>query len=337
MSINFFRKKETAIPKEKNTDSFADSLSLEFKRLAIEEILNQLHLAEGKYLSSILKSSYFPIELIIFHPLDNSTALETEEFFRIHSEISPNFEDSFFSNLLLKEYQTNHGAKALLQATCPISIQPDINSLDDPTLEEAYQISLRGNRKRFSVTVKLGALKANEIPRIPVEVSPKSNLHNFGRPVNAPNASKGPSGDMQLAIQITDGKGESQLLSPIPLVIGRESSDPLMNGITKSTVSAMYISRNQLNIFALNNKVYAFIPEDAKLTGIHGDNQILEKMHLYEITDKGLNITFGQPFDTETVIVEANTPKLYPTVSIKLTKHTAKALPDSTPIPNVKE
>jgi hypothetical protein len=269
--------------------------------------------------------------------LDNSTALETEEFFRIHTEISPNFEDSFFSSLLLKEYQTNHGAKALLKAGCPISIQPDIHSLDDPTLEEAYQISLRGNRKRFSVTVKLGALKANEVSRIPTEVSPKQNLHNFGRAVNALTNSKSLHSDIQLAIQITDSKGEGQLISPLPLMIGRESSDSMTNGMTKSTVSAMYISRNQLNIFELNNQVYAFIPEDAKLTGIHGSNQILEKMHLYEITDKGLTITFGQPLDTQTVIVDATTPKLYPTVSIKLAKQASRVLPDSTPIPNVKE
>ena len=337
MSMNFFRKKETAIPKEKNTDSFADSLSLEFKRLAIEEILNQLHMTEGKYLSSILKSSYFPIELIIFHPLDNSTALETEEFFRIHSEINPHFEDTFFSNLLLKEYQTNHGAKALLKTGCPISIQPDIHSLDDPTPEETYQISLRGNRKRFSVTVKLGALKANEAPRIQTEARSKSSIHHFGRPMNTSSLSKVEHSNTQLAIQISDGKGESQLISTLPLIIGRESSDLVASGMTKATVSAMYISRNQLNIFELNNQIFAFIPEDAKLTGVYGDKHILEKMHLYEITDKGLSITFGQPLDTKTVIVEANTPKLYPSISIKIAKGTTGITLDSTPIPNVKE
>lgn len=337
MNLNFLRKKETAIPKEKSTDSFADSLSIEFKRLAIEEILNQLHLSEGKYLSSILNSSYFPIELVIFHPLDNSTALETEEFFRIHSEISPNFEETFFASTLLKEYQTNHGAKAQLKIGCPVSIQPNVHSLDDPTLEEAYQISLRGNRKRFSVTVKLGALKANDAPRPQSEVSNKTNMHNFGRQTSNPIPIKGSQSETQLAIKIIDSKGDSQLISSIPLVIGRESSDPLVAGMTKITVAGMYISRNQLNLMEFNNVIYAFIPEDAKLTGIADEKHILEKLRLYEITDKGLSITFGQPFDTQTLIADAKTPNLYPTVSIRLSKGSQKPSLDSTPIPNVKE
>ena len=183
MKFIFSKKKETEIPKEKSTDLFADSLALDFKRVAIEEILKQLHATEGKYLSSILNSSYFPIDLITFHPLDKATALETEEFFRIHTEINADFEDSFFSGILLKDYQTNHGAKAKLTKDCSISIQPGMNSLDDPTSEEAYQISLRGNRKKYSATVKLGTLKPNEAPGVgiskPIKMNQLFRLHQL--------------------------------------------------------------------------------------------------------------------------------------------------------------
>jgi len=338
MKFSFFNgKKETVLPKEKATDSFADSLSLDFKRAAIEEVLNQLHLSEGKYLSSILKTSYFPIEHIIFHPLDKETALETEEFFRIHSEITPNFEDSFFANILLREYRTEHGAKALLKKDCAISIHPGIHSFDDPTNEESYQISLRGNRKKMGVTVKLGTLKPNETSAPPRKAIPANNFTEFGntnqatKPIPLNSNSK-----KQLALQISDAHGERQLICSIPTVIGREVPNTDIHNMQKIDISAMYISRQQLNLFELNNTIFAFIPKDAKLTGIAKQIGILDKLHLYEINDEGLEITFGQPVGTQNLIVDANTPNLYPTVSIKPAKDFPRPSPDSTPIPNIK-
>lgn len=335
MKFIFSKKKETKIPKEKSTDLFADSLALDFKRVAIEEILNQLHATEGKYLSSILNSSYFPIDLITFHPLDKATALETEEFFRIHTEINANFEDSFFSGILLKDYQTNHGAKAKLTKDCSISIQPGMNSLDDPTSEEAYQISLRGNRKKFSATVKLGTLKPNEAPSAGIS-SPIKN-----EPViQADSASsfQPTSGNQtQLAIQISDANGERQVICSTPLIVGRDAPSAEMQNMEKVNVSAMYISRNQLNIFELNNIIYAFIPKDAKLSGVSGRRGILKNMHLYEINDDGLQITFGQPFDIAHTVADPSSPNLYPTIHIKLAKNQNKLAGDQTPIPSVRK
>jgi hypothetical protein len=121
------------------------------------------------------------------------------------------------------------------------------------------------------------------------------------------------------------------------LIVGRDAPSAEMQNMEKVNVSAMYISRNQLNIFELNNIIYAFIPKDAKLSGVSGRRGILKNMHLYEINDDGLQITFGQPFDIAHTVADPSSPNLYPTIHIKLAKNQNKLAGDQTPIPSVRK
>jgi hypothetical protein len=57
------------------TDSFADGLILEFRRAVNEAVINELEKCQEKYLSNILRNSYFPIEAISLIPSDHETAL----------------------------------------------------------------------------------------------------------------------------------------------------------------------------------------------------------------------------------------------------------------------
>ena len=318
------------------TDSFADSLALDLKRSAIDAVLSQLKKTEGKYLSTILKQSYFPIESLIFHPLDNATALETEEFFRIHSEIDQDFEIKFFKNILLKEYRTDLGACAMAPNDLLPSVQPNAHSMDNPTGDESYQITLRGNKKRFSAEVKLGILKqknqaAQDAPR---ERKPEPSA--FQHIDSAPRYKESISREISqsVTVNITDAKGEHHHTIQTPFLIGRESAEDAGIGMEKIDINGMYISRHQMIVFMLNDVIYGFIPKDASLVGVAGRRGTLQKLHLVEIDYSGLTITFGQPVESINPTVDLSRPNLYPTIHIRRGDTTPRGH-ESTPIPRI--
>jgi len=319
------------------TDSFADSLALDLKRSAIDAVLGQLKKSEGKYLSTILKQSYFPIESLIFHPLDNATALETEEFFRIHSEIDQDFEIKFFKNILLKEYRTDLGACAMVPNDLIPSVQPNAHSMDNPTGDESYQITLRGSKKRFSAEVKLGILKQKNQA---AEDTPKErNLEpsTFQHIDSAPKYKELQSRRMDqstVTVNITDANGEHHHTIQTPFLMGRESAKDTEIGMEKININGMYVSRHQMIVFMLNDVVYGFIPKDASLVGVAGRRGTLQKLHLVEIDHSGLTITFGQPVETINPTVDLSKPNLYPTIHIRR-GNTTPTRHESTPIPRI--
>lgn len=327
------------------TDSYADLLSLDLKRAAIDAILSALNQNQEKYLSSILKKSYFPIESIVFHPLDNETALQTEEFFRIHNEIDGNFEKTFFEGLILKEYRTQFGAHACPSENLIPSIQPSIASMDDPTNDESYQISLRGNKKRFSAEVKLGVLKPKNFG-----THSQNDNHDFLKKhldTSAPSISvekeifrpsthiPNESNEIPICIHIKDADGEHTHTIRTPFIIGREASQ-LETQFEKVNVQGMYISRHQLTVFQIDGVAYCFIPKQASLTGISGRRGILQKMHLLEIDTSGIAITFGQPLASMQISLDMSDSSLYPVIQLKKASYYSE-VHNSTPIPKIKK
>ena len=332
---------------EKLTDSFADTLSVDLKRAATEAIYAELQKAEEKYLSTILRQSYFPIELLAFHPIGHTTAIELEEFFRVHSEIDPSFEENFFNSVLLKEYRTNQGALAILPADITPIIQPNESSLDNPTNEESYQISLRGNKKRFAATAKLGSPKQREKPEpAPTKVQDlKENLDVQRTPPTstrlssaftknqAPQASL--NNECLMSVQITDGNGTSNLTVSTPFIVGRHDATSIESGLKKVSVNGMYASRKQLVVFQINGVAYAFVPSEAKLWAIANSVQILKNLQLFEIENGDNVITFGQPPDSNHISIDKSQPQLYPTISIRRINPTEPGRGEATPIPGV--
>lgn len=334
-------------PQEKLTDSFADTLSVDLKRAATEAIYSELQKAEEKYLSTILRQSYFPIESLAFHPIGHTTAIELEEFFRVHSEIDPLFEENFFSGVLQKEYRTNQGALALLPADITPIIQPNESSLDNPTNDESYQISLRGNKKRFLATAKLGspkqrikpepaALKAADIKENLADrgsVAPASRLSSaFIKNQASQPALKE---ECILSVQVIDGNGISNLTVSTPFIVGRHDTTSNDAALKKVSVNGMYASRKQLVVFQLNGAVYAFVPNEAKLWAIANSAEILKNLQLYEIENGENEITFGQPPDSNHIAIDKSQPQLYPTISIRKFNSLEADRRDATPIPSV--
>ena len=334
-------------PQEKLTDSFADTLSVDLKRAATEAIYSELQKAEEKYLSTILRQSYFPIESLAFHPIGHTTAIELEEFFRVHSEIDPLFEENFFNGVLQKEYRTNQGALALLPADITPIIQPNESSLDNPTNEESYQISLRGNKKRFLATAKLGSPKqrVKPEPATPKLVDIKENLTNRGSAAPSSRLSSAFIKDhapqpalneeCMLSVQVIDGNGTSNLTVSTPFIVGRHDTASNDAALKKVSVNGMYASRKQLVVFQLNGSVYAFVPNEAKLWAIANSSEILQNLQLYEIENGDNEITFGQPPDTNHISIDKSQPQLYPTISIRKFNSLETDRRDATPIPSV--
>ena len=68
------KNKKTVELNTQKTDEFADKISLELKTSAVEAITQILEEKEGKYLKSILETSFFPLQSLVFVPSDFETA-----------------------------------------------------------------------------------------------------------------------------------------------------------------------------------------------------------------------------------------------------------------------
>lgn len=337
----FANSDQQATDRSDNTDSFADGLILEFRRAVNEAVITELEKCQEKYLSNILRNSYFPIEAISLIPSDHETALVTEEFFRVHSELDENFEKSFFASNLPSEYRTHKGAKAILKKNILFTIQPSKLGIDNPTQDESYQITIRGNRKKFTAVIELGRITSDTQT---VSPTPQKQPSPTVNPDNNPKSNtEGPDSvattistthKTKIYLSIRDKNGERNISASLPVVLGRSShldDDPHYE---KINIDSTYISRNQFVIFDVYGTVYGFIPKEAKLTAVSGRRGTIRPLSLIEIENNGLHMTFGQPLDTAVTIVNPEDAALYPSITIKLD---GKASQETmTPVPNVK-
>lgn len=318
----------------KYSDSFADSLALDLKRCSIEAILAALSKLEGKYLSTILQSSYFPVESIVFSPLDNETSIEIDNFFKIHSAIDPCFEQTFYRTILLKEYRTEHGGVAIPLEQIILTVQPSEGSADNLTEEEAYQITLRGSKKRFNAQVVLGSPK--RIPDVKNSQTPSSASKAREEPAFdtiAERLFESASFDTRVEVTINDADGVVKKAISLPIILGREGASGFQGIENKQLINAKFVSRNQMIVFCVGAKTYFFIPESSKLLAVRDGREILNKMSLIEISNHPISITFGQPENAQGIFVKANDPALYPTITLKLASASVAA--NATPIPHV--
>ena len=319
------------------TDSFADNLILEFRSTVNDAVLSELDKFQEKYLSNILRQSHFPIVAISIIPADHEIAKSVDEFFRIHSEIDKDFEQNFFTKHLQTEFRTPKGAKAIITKNVSFNIQPSHLGTDTLTSDEAYQINLRGNRKKFTAIIELGKITADQIG------GNKSNIPNTEAKSNDFIVEVKKSNDVlrngetktQISIQINDKDGHRELLATLPVVFGRESDSEMISNQQKIDIRSTYISRNQFIVFEINQTVYGFVPKEAKLTAVLGRRGTLRPLSLIEIDKNGLQMTFGQPIDSAVNIVNSDNPELYPSITIRLCSDTAHA--SMTLVPNVRK
>lgn len=136
-------------------DSLADAIGLELKGIVSQAVLDTLEDRESHYLTAILEKSVFLIESVVITPQDKEAASSLEKFLRLHTEIDPGFRTQFFHSILEKEYRSARGASALVSPQMQPSMQFNEASLETPSTEEAFQISLRGRRVSYTAAVTL--------------------------------------------------------------------------------------------------------------------------------------------------------------------------------------
>ena len=360
------KKQSTEIPL--NPDSYADNLILELRRAINDAVITELEKNEEKYLSTILRSSHFPIEAISIIPCDHETAKSIDEFFRIHTELDQNFKHNFFINNFPKEYRTSKGAKSKLNIGISFNIQPSKLGNDNLTTDEEYQINLRGNRKKFTSIVDIGKITTDKIENTnnfftyDNQILPQKDLssslslqtklskdnetniisesyYQTTDKIKETIAGSFPilniSSKIKVSINILDKKGEREIKAFLPLILGRSSEFDIESQYQKINIDSTYISRNQFVIFEVNNTVYGFVPKEAKVTATLGRRGTLRPLSLIEIENRGLHMTFGQPLDTAITVVNSESPDLYPSVTIKLDEKNSNET--MTPVPNIRK
>jgi hypothetical protein len=317
---------------DESQDSFADNLAIELRQVASDSIIAELEMLEKKYLSRILKNSHVPILSITFVPLDRLAAKQIDEFMKVHSEVDGEFKEKFLEQILHSEYRTAKNCKALLAENFFANFQLDGKSLDEPTSDEEFQISLRGKRIRFSVIIDFAPLRADiKTGSLRGERFLKNSAH--GRSSEAHTAPSSSSETIiQAEILIDDAKDPRTLSVTLPCLIGRESSGGSESSLHKVEIFGTYISRNQLSIFSLDKKVYAFVPEEATLLPEVNNGFILQKLTLEPLGETEKSFRFGQTNNRNIQFTPNTSFSDYPRVRIRLIKNDQDLHVD-TPLP----
>ena len=307
-----------------DSNEFADKISVELKTSAAAAIKLALESKEGKYLRSILEESFFPLESLIFIPVDLDTSKLVEEFFRVHQAIDKNFKKNFLREILQSEYRSSRGGSVLVSKNFTSEIQIDEKSVENKSAEESFQISLRGRKILFRAIATLG---------IPIKKEENIELDTleFNRGVLESDNKIPRFGNFL----ISDSNGHRNLNVNLPAMIGRNKGENyLSHGVNAIMVDAKYVSRKQLFVFHLMEDILCFVPEAASLTcqTLSGKKLVPGQIHKIE-TGKGERFYFGIPLDHDGPMTGNTDPSQFPVIEINF-NNTSKTL-SGTPRPKI--
>ncbi len=306
--LNFiYRKKKNKNSVELNTqqtDEFADKISMELKTSAVEAITQVLEEREGKYLKSILETSFFPLQSLIFVPNDFETAKLVEEFIRIHQALDMKFKQKFLRGLLQSEYRSKRGGAVSVSSEFVPEIQLDKKSVESRSEEESFQISLRGRKILFHAVAILG---------IPERKKEPSSSYSDSNSILS-NAKK----NIIIKLLITDSTGHRELEESVPLMLGREpKKNCIAYGVTPIIVKSKFVSRSQIYIFSIVDQVFCVVPDSASLTCRTSSGKKLEPGKVY-LVDSSVGERFycGYPLDHDGPLTGNTDPKEFPIIEI---------------------
>lgn len=277
-------------PDRRTEDSWAESIGVELKGLITQAILAELATREEKYLLNILARSQFLIESLVVTPLDLETSRRFESFLEVHSQIAADFKNEFFKSLLETQYRSNRGA---LVTTAP-DFQPTVQflseSLEQPSQDEVYQVSLRGRRLRFRVSVTL----AGPVARPNKEAFLKSGSREI---TPSPDSFGGLSLGETFVVKIWDAEGEREMEVTSPCILGRESPAAAeLGGVSFVTLHGRYVSRRHLVLVSVMDETYFFLHEAASLSCLASDGSVLARSSVYSLPKQAaLSLVMGAP------------------------------------------
>ena len=298
------KNKKTVELNTQKTDEFADKISLELKTSAVEAITQILEEKEGKYLKSILETSFFPLQSLVFVPSDFETAKSVEEFLRIHQAIDIKFKQKFLRSLLQSEYRSKRGGTVSVNNEFLPEIQLDKKSVETQSDEESFQISLRGRKILFRAVASLG---------IPVRKNKLSTMVN-----NNSSSLSNQQTKLTVKLLISDSTGHREIVNSIPVMIGREPKKNCSEyGVIPIRVKSKFVSRSQIYIFSIVDKIFCVVPDTATLTCTTVSGKKLEPGKIYSIDSSiGERFYCGYPLDHEGPLTGNTDPSQFPIIEI---------------------
>ena len=307
-----------------NTDSFADTLLVELKAASTSAITNAINKIEGKYMKSVLGESYFPLQSLTFIPNDVEVACALEEFFRVHEDINPDFRKVFCESFLQKEYFSDRGAKVIIDDEFVPTFKIDVSSLEEKSEDEKYLISIKGRKILFSSHANLGNPKK--------DYTKEDSRINF----NANAELKEVKNKVVVKLLISDKDGHRSENVTLPTLIGKNPDNACIDfGITPIHIKAKYVSRHQIFIYSILDKMYYFVPDEATLTCRSGEGDILEHGRNYSIKVSGERLYLGLPPENTRPLNANLDPAEFPVLEIQPFSHEGKVISDKTPRPTV--
>ena len=185
-------------------------------------------------------------------------------------------------------------------------------------------ISIKGRKILFSSHANLG--------------NPKKNCTKGDSRVNvnANSELKEMKNKVVVKLLISDKDGHRSENVTLPTLIGKNPDNACIDfGITPIYIKAKYVSRHQIFIYSILDKMFYFVPDEATLTCRSGEGDILEHGRNYSIKVSGERLYLGLPPENTRPLNANVDPAEFPVLEIQPFSHEGKVISDKTPRPTV--
>lgn len=310
-------------------DAFADNVIFELKTVISGAITLALEERESRYMRSILEESYFSLETLVIKAMDAETSQELESFLSNHESINPQFRTQFFAQVLQREYRSTRGASVRVSPDLAPIIEVNPPSLDTPTEDETFILSLKGRRVRFEARAVLNG-PTRKTPAAPINTAATPKGTAMGQVFG--EAPKKMGSRVHIRWQDQNGSGEKWV--HLPALLGREASASLGDAVGASVdIAGTYVSRRQLVIFEALGQIYCFVPAEASLTCSNEQGEVLRPHTLHRLDPATpMRLLTGVPVNTLTAPGQRDNRADYPRIELGSTSAAAPHA-DATPRP----
>lgn len=333
---NSTRSPEGGPPKDMDQAThWAEAIGLELKGLISQTVLAELEQREKKYLQSILAKSQFVIDSLVVIPLDKDASENFESFLQVHEEIDPGFKLRFFRSLMETQYRSARGSVVVVSPDFQPTVQFLSQSLEQPSQDERYQVSLRGRRLNFQVQVSLRGPVAQSAPSSVAAAAGAAVGSVFGSSSGSSSASPTAGADNSLLLRIWDAQGERMLEVTTPFLIGRESpSEAELGGLSFVTLHGQYVSRRHLVVLNVLDETYFFIHDAASLSCLSAGGQLLRPSTVYSMPKHAeMRLLFGATSENRAQAFDKAQAAQFPIVEMRRRGAQGASVTEATPRP----
>ena len=313
------------------TTHWAEAIGLELKGLISQAVLTELTMREQKYLQSILTKSQFVLESLVVMPLDQEASEQFQGFLQVHEEVDVGFRRQFFQGLMEPQYRSPRGSLVVVSADFQPTVQFLSSSLEQPSEDERYRVSLRGRRIHFQVQVSL----RGPVPKTAAAPSPAVAAQPGLAGAIAGAAQPSRHNGEGLLLRIWDADGERMVEVNTPCLIGRESPGPEeLGGLSFVALKGQYVSRRHLVVLNVLDETYFFIHDAASLSCLSSGGQLLRPSTVYSMPRHSeMSLLFGATAETRVQAFDKGNAGQFPIIEIRRKGAVMAAASEATPRP----